>query len=92
MSCCNKSFTGLGFLIVGVCGFSVLAGDSAKGWGTVSANTSVYTEALVDSHTDANKFEALREPTIVKVENNDGLVVQSHLFTECVSKRVVRRR
>lgn len=92
MSCCNKSFTGLGFLILGVCGFTVLAGDSAKGWGAVSGNPSVYTEALVDSHAEANKFEALREPTLVNVANNDGLVVQSHLFTECVSKRVVRRR
>lgn len=78
--------------MLGVCGFTVLAGDSAKGWGAVTGNTGVYSEALVGSHADANQFEALREPTIVKVENNDGLVVQSHLFTECVSKRVVRRR
>ncbi len=92
MSCCQKSFKGLGLLLLGVCGFSLLASDSAKGWGTVTSETGVYGEALIDSHVNVDGQVSLTEPTVVNVEDADGYVVQSHLFTECVSKRRIRRR
>ena len=92
MNCCQKSVKGLGFLLLGVCGFSILASDSAKGWSTVTSETGVYQEALVDSHVNAIGLESLQEPTVVNVEDADGYVVQSHLFTACVSKRRIRRR
>lgn len=92
MICCSKSFAGLGLLLVGVCGFALFASEAPAHFSAITSGTSPYTEAIIDSHTDAVRNDAVREPVSVAVENSDGLVVKSNLFTECISKRRIRRR
>lgn len=92
MNCCSKSFAGLGLLLVGVCGFALFAAEAPAHFSAITSGTAPYTEALIDSHNEAVKNEAVREPVSVTVENSDGLVVKSNLFTECISKRQIRRR
>ena len=92
MKCCSKSFAGLGLLLVGVCGFALFASEAPAHVTALTSGSSPYTEALVNSHIDASTTEAVREPVSVTVETTDGLVMKSDLFTECVSKRRIRRR
>ncbi|GEM_PF-5999608 len=92
MNCYNKSVAGLGLLAVGICGFALFASEAPAHFSAITSGTAPYTEALVDSHFESVKNEAVREPVSYTVENSEGLIVKSDLFTECVSKRVIRRR
>lgn len=88
----GKSMAGLGLLVVGISGFALFASDAPAHFSAVTSSTTPYSEALVDSHFDAAKNDAVREPVSFTVANSEGLIVKSDLFTECVSKRVIRRR